>query len=93
MKQLVDDLRSLLRQIESQGELTRIRDEVSPRFDVSRIMNENDGKALLFENVNGHSTCIASGLFGTKQRLSRALGRTEAQLYSTITKAISNPLE
>ena len=94
MNQLKQDLRNLLVTLESQGELKKISARLLTRFEIAHLMNENDaGPVLSFENVTGHTTRIVSGLCGTKRRLAQALGKTETQLYSTIIKAIGNPVE
>jgi anhydromevalonate phosphate decarboxylase len=88
------DIRSLLSHLESQDELERIRDKVSPRFQVAHIMKKRDGgKALLFENVVGYRTQVLSGMCGTKYRLALTIDKTEDQLHSVVNDAISRPIE
>lgn len=88
------DMRGFLTEIENQNQLKKIKDRLSTRFDVSRLMKKNDGDcALLFENITGHTTHIVSGLCGTQQRIALAIEKTQEELYSTMTKAIANPTE
>jgi UbiD family decarboxylase len=94
VSQLAHDLRSFLVDVEKCAELKRISQKVSPRFQISRVMKENDGgDVLLFENVDGYTTHLVSGLCGSKKRLAQALGKRDAQLYSIINQAISSPNE
>jgi 4-hydroxy-3-polyprenylbenzoate decarboxylase len=62
--------------LESAGELIRVREFVSPRLEVSEIVDrivKNKGKALLFEN-NGTEFPILINAYGTETRMNMALG-------------------
>ncbi|CAM5472016.1 3-octaprenyl-4-hydroxybenzoate carboxy-lyase [Streptomyces tendae] len=72
-----DDLRSLLRALEREGDLKRIKAEVDPYLEVGEIVdrvNKAGGPALLFENVKGSDMPLAMNVFGTDRRLLKALG-------------------
>ncbi|WP_016909174.1 menaquinone biosynthesis decarboxylase [Streptomyces xiaopingdaonensis] len=72
-----DDLRSLLRALERDRDLTRIKAEVDPYLEVGEItdrVNKAGGPALLFENVKGSSMPLAMNVYGTDRRLLKALG-------------------
>ena len=72
-----DDLRSLLRALEREGDLKRIKAEVDPYLEVGEIVdrvNKAGGPALLFENVKGASMPLAMNVYGTDRRLLKALG-------------------
>ncbi len=70
---------TFLRDLESLGELRRIREEVSPRLEITevadRVMKQPDGgPALLFERPAGHTIPVAINALGSRRRMSRALG-------------------
>src|SRR5919206_588230 len=72
-----DDLRSLLRALEREGDLKRIKAEVDPYLEVGEIVDrvqKSGGPALLFENVRGSSMPLAMNVFGTDRRLLKSLG-------------------
>lgn len=72
-----DDLRSLLRALEKEGDLKRVTAEVDPYLEVGEIVdrvNKAGGPALLFENVKGSSMPLAMNVYGTDRRLLKALG-------------------
>src|SRR5215468_9151048 len=72
-----DDLRSLLRALEREGDLKRIKAEVDPYLEVGEIVDrvqKSGGPALLFENVKGSAMPLAMNVFGTDRRLLKALG-------------------
>ena len=72
-----DDLRSLLRALEREGDLKRVKVEVDPYLEVGEIVDrvqKAGGPALLFENVKGSDLPLAMNVYGTDRRLLKALG-------------------
>src|ERR1044072_5285886 len=83
-----DDLRSLLRALEREGDLKRIKAEVDPYLEVGEIVDrvqKSGGPALLFENVKGSAMPLAMNVFGTDRRLLKAPG---LQSYEDISDKI-----
>src|SRR5947208_6266149 len=71
------DLREFLAQLESQGELKRIAQPVSPCLEMTEICDRvlrASGPALLFEQPTGHSMPVLANLFGTVDRVAKAMG-------------------
>ena len=70
------NLSSFLRVLEADGELVRVRHEVSPRLEITEIADravKGSGPALLFENVGGSKIPVAINVFASKRRMLRAL--------------------
>ncbi len=70
------NLRAFLEVLERDGDLARVRAEVSPRLEISEIADRSvkgGGPALLFENVWGSSMPVAINLFASRRRMLRAL--------------------
>jgi len=75
-------------------ELIHIEKKVSIDFEISAIMRKHDGKqAILFENVEGYSTKIVSGICGTKERLCKPLNVPIEKLHERLLHSIQNPME
>ena len=71
------DLRDFLRQLEAAGELKRITAKVSPRLEMTEICDRTlraAGPALLFEHPTESQIPVIANLFGTPQRVARAMG-------------------
>ncbi len=71
------DLRDFIRQWEEEGELKRIKAEVDWDLEIShisKINEEKNGPALLFENVKGYNSPVLTGAFGSNKRLASILG-------------------
>ncbi|MCL4775414.1 MAG: UbiD family decarboxylase, partial [Burkholderiaceae bacterium] len=73
---LIDDLRSYIAALEANGQLHRVKAEVDWKFElchVSKVNEEKQGPALLYENVKGHSIPVFTSAFTTPQRIAIAL--------------------
>jgi len=71
------NLRTTLLGLEKRGELLRVKEEISPRFEVTAFLDrlvKEDGPAVLFENVQGHEFPVLGNLYGTRDRTAHLLG-------------------
>jgi 4-hydroxy-3-polyprenylbenzoate decarboxylase len=95
-------LQACVADLEKNGRLIRIKEEVDPYLQMAAIhlrVFENQGPAILFENVKGSKFPAVSNLFGTLDR-SRFIFRdtldkikTLVDLKSDPIKAIKNPFK
>ncbi len=72
------DLREFLRDLELAGDFRRVSVPVDPVLEVTEICQRTlraGGPALLFENPTGSTVPLLGNLFGTTQRVARAIGR------------------
>jgi len=70
------NLSAFLEALEREGELVRVRAEVSPHLEISEIADravKGGGPALLFENVRGSTMPVAINLFASRRRMRKAL--------------------
>jgi len=73
-------------------QILEVKDEVSPRFEVSALMKEFDGDPILyFDNVKGRETKIVASVCGTRQRICWALGVKAETLYQRLIEAWRTP--
>ncbi len=71
-----EDLREFMERLESEGELARIKQEVSPVLEMTEIAEravKSGGKAILFENPKGYNIPVLMNAFGTEKRMKMAL--------------------
>ncbi len=93
-------LAECVKDLEKNGHLVRIKEEVDPYLEMAAIhlrVYENQGPALLFENVKGSPFKAVSNLFGTLER-SKFMFRDSlpkikqlVELRSDPIKALKNP--
>jgi 4-hydroxy-3-polyprenylbenzoate decarboxylase len=86
------DLRDFLAQLESLGELRRIRVPVSPRLEMTEICDRvlrAGGPALLFENPTGFSMPVLGNLFGTPKRVAMGMGEDSVAALREVGKLLA----
>ena len=74
-----ESLKEFITRLESEGELVRITEQVSPILEIAEITDRvskspEGGKALLFENVEGSAMPVLINAFGSWRRIRMALG-------------------
>ncbi|MCW3978969.1 MAG: UbiD family decarboxylase, partial [Candidatus Bathyarchaeota archaeon] len=85
-------MRNFIRELEADGELVRIGEPLSTRHEIPAVMREFDaGKAIVFEDVEGHDAKVVAGVCGTRDRILRALGVDAEDLYGHLMDAVRNP--
>jgi len=84
--------RSFLKQLDKDGELIRIRKEVSTEYDMAGIIDALGEKPVFFEKVKESSIPVVAGLVSSKGLIARALNIKKEQLLHKLSSAIENPL-
>lgn len=97
-----DGMGAFVRALEQRGELVRVQQAVDARFEIAAIADrvvKQGGPALLFENVPGARFPLLINAFGSKSRMSLALGVDDLEDHARAieslvhTKAPSSPRE
>jgi len=93
MRQNYKSLHEFIARLEEEGELIRIKEEVSPILEITEITDRvskspDGGKALLFENVKDHSMPVLINAFGSKKRMAMALGVNNIELIASEIKKL-----
>ena len=91
------DLRDFISQLEQTGELRRISQPVSPVLEMTalcdRVLRTN-GPALLCEHPTGHDMPVLANLFGTPERVARAMGvntLADLRVFGHVLAALKEP--
>lgn len=74
-----ESFQEFLQRLEREDELRRIREPVSPYLEITEVADRvmkspGGGKALLFEHPTGYDIPVAINAFGSRKRMSMALG-------------------
>jgi 4-hydroxy-3-polyprenylbenzoate decarboxylase len=82
-----DGLRAFVETLDRdpQQELVRVRRQVDPFLEIAEIANRTmkaGGPALLFENVKGSAFPLLINAFGSRRRMSRALGVDDLETHA-----------
>ena len=83
--------RSFLEQLDKNGELTRIRKEVSIEYEMAGIVDALGEKPVFFEKVKESSIPVVAGLVSSKDLIARALNIKKEQMLRKLSDAIDNP--
>ena len=95
-------LEACLLDLEQNGQLIRIKDEVDPYLEMASIhlrIHEQKGPAILFEKVKGTKFRAVSNIFGTLERSEFIFRKTMPQVKQLIAMkidpmaAVKNPLK
>ncbi len=86
------DLRDFVAQLESMGELKRVRAEISPKYEMTEVCDRvlrAGGPAILFEHPAGHTIPVLGNLFGSVRRVALAMGAQDAQSLRAIGRLLA----
>jgi len=84
--------RSFLEQLDKDGELVRIRKEVSTEYEMAGIIDALGEKPVFFEKVKESSIPVVAGLVSSKELIAKALNIKKEQMLHKLSNAIENPL-
>ncbi|UCF59023.1 MAG: UbiD family decarboxylase [Candidatus Bathyarchaeota archaeon] len=84
--------RSFLEQLDKNGELIKIKKEVSIEYEMAGIIDALDEKPVFFEKVKESSIPVVGGLVSSKELIARALNIKKEQLLHKLSNAIENPV-
>ncbi len=80
-----DGMNAFVRALEAKGSLVRIRREVDPYLEVAAIADramKTEGPALLFERVRGSRFPLLINAYGSRARMSAALGVEDLEAHA-----------
>ncbi len=86
------DLRDFVAQLQTQGELRRIAQPISPVLEMTEVCDRvlrAGGPAILFEQPSGHTMPVLGNLFGTTRRVALGMGAQDAGALREIGRLLS----
>jgi 2,5-furandicarboxylate decarboxylase 1 len=84
--------RRFLEQLEREGNLTKIKKEVSTDLEMAGIIEALGEKPVYFKKVKESNIPVVGGLVSSKELVAKALGVNMKQLLHKLSAAIQNPL-
>ncbi|MEM2098710.1 MAG: UbiD family decarboxylase [Candidatus Bathyarchaeia archaeon] len=84
--------RSFLEQLAQNGELTRIKREVSTEYEMAGVIEALGEKPVMFEKVKESTIPVVAGLVSSKELIAKALGIKKEQLLQKLAYAMANPV-
>jgi len=86
------DLREFIEQLEKDGDLKRISQRIDPNLEITEIAQRTlrqQGPALLFEQAGDSKIPLLANLFGTEQRVARAMGISQLESLREVGKLLA----
>ena len=86
------DLRDFIQQLEQQGELVRVSQEIDPHLEMTEICDRTlraEGPAILFENPKGSDIPVLANLFGTPKRVAMGMGEESVEALREVGKLLA----
>ncbi len=86
------DLRDFISQLETLGELKRVKREIDPNLEMTEICDRTlrqAGPAILFENPKNSHIPVLANLFGTPQRVAMGMGADRVESLREIGKLLA----
>lgn len=84
-------MRDFLKNIEDDFNFIKIKEQVSIKFEVSKILKEHDKDVVIFENIKESDMGIISGICNTREKIASSIGTTIPHIGSKIIEATENP--
>ncbi len=85
------NLRDFLAKLEKEGKLTRIKKEVSVKYEIANIIYSLNEQPVMFENVKGYGFPIFAGITSNRDIIAEGLGTTKDKLLLKLVAALRNP--
>jgi len=89
---MYQDLRDFITALEQQNELKRIKTPISPILEMTEVCSrvlQAQGAALLFEHPSGFNMPVLGNLFGTTQRVAKAMNAQDVSELRQIGQFLS----
>jgi len=86
------DLREFIVQLEKDGDLKRIKQKVDPNLEITEVCDRTlrkRGPALLFERAGDSTIPLLANLFGTEQRVAKAMGENQVEALRDVGKLLA----
>lgn len=86
------DLRDFIDQLEKDGDLKRISLKIDPYLEITEISDRTlrqKGPALIFEQAGESAIPLLSNLFGTEQRVAKAMGESQVEALRDVGKLLA----
>ncbi len=84
-------MRDFLKAIENDFKVINIEDEISTKYEVSKILKQHDKEVVIFKNIKESEMGIISGICNTREKIARSISTTVPKITSRIVEATENP--
>jgi UbiD family decarboxylase len=83
--------RDSLAKLDAEGRLLHVKEAVSPKFEISGLLRQHEGRPVLFEHVKGSSIPVAGNLLSSMDLLCENLGFSKGEWIERLDSALRHP--
>ena len=84
-------MREFLKTLENDFNIITIDEQVSTKYEVSKILKEHNNEVVIFNNIKESDMGIISGICNTREKIARSISSTVPEITSRIIQATENP--
>jgi 2,5-furandicarboxylate decarboxylase 1 len=86
-------LRAFLDELEKEGEIIHVSDEVDPELGAAKVIREHPTDTILFDNVKGSGYKVVAGVCASRENFAKSMGIGRGELLFKIAEVIDKPTE
>jgi 2,5-furandicarboxylate decarboxylase 1 len=86
------NLRDFLKRLEADGELVRVKKEVSTEYEIANVLNSLGERPTMFEKVRGSQYPVFGGITSTRELIAKGLGTTKEGLLAKLVESVRKPV-
>jgi UbiD family decarboxylase len=87
------NMREFLERLEADGELVRIKKEVSYECEIANVLNALGERPTIFEKVKGSQFPVVGGITSSRELIAKGLGTTRDGLLAKLVEALRKPVQ
>ena len=84
-------MKEFLKVLENDFKVINIEEEVSTKYEVTKILKQYNKEVVIFENIKESDMGIISGICNTREKIANSISVTVPQITSRIVEATENP--
>ncbi|MFZ0441924.1 MAG: UbiD family decarboxylase [Methanobacterium sp.] len=84
-------MRNFLKAFEKDFKVINIEEQISTRYEVSKILKNHDKEIVIFNNIKESDFGIISGICNTREKIARSISTNVSEITSRIIEATENP--
>jgi 2,5-furandicarboxylate decarboxylase 1 len=84
-------MREFLKTLENDFTIITIDDQISTKYEVSKILKEHSNEVVIFNNIKESDMGIISGICNTREKIASSISSTVPEITSRIIQATENP--
>ncbi|HEX7468777.1 MAG TPA: UbiD family decarboxylase [Methanobacterium sp.] len=85
-------MRNFLKAFEKDFKVINIEEQISTRYEVSKILKKHDKEIVIFNNIKESDFGIISGICNTREKIARSISTNVSEITSRIIEATENPI-